>query len=100
MTIISGLIGAVVFSAVAVGLVEVVKGFLPDTLSSKTKEVISLVIEVIVAIVGAVLIKADGAGAVVLTAIGTVAFAQLFYTSIVSLIKKLTAFLKSKTKSE
>lgn len=96
MSILSGLIGALVFSIVAVGLVEVIKGFLPETVGSKAKEVISLAVEVVVAVVGAILIKADGVAAVVLTAIGTVALSQLFYTNVVALIKKLTEFLKSK----
>lgn len=96
MTIVSGIIGAVVFAAVAVGLVEVVKNFLPKDLNSKIKTVIAIVIEVVVAVVGAILIKNDGAGAVVITAIGTVALAQLFYEIIVNFINKLVEFLKSR----
>lgn len=97
MTIFSGIVGAVVFATIAVGLVEVIKNFLPESLNSKIKAVISLAVEVIVAVVGGILIANDGAGAVVLTVIGTVALAQLFYTSIIALIQKLTKFLKSKT---
>lgn len=96
MTILSGLIGAVVFALVAVGLVEALKNFIPDTVTAKGKAVVSLVVEIVVAVVGAFLIKNDGPGAIVLTIIGTVALSQLFYTNVVAVLSKLTAFLKSK----
>lgn len=97
MTILSGLIGAVVFALVAVGLVEALKNFIPETVSAKAKAVVSLVVEIIVAVVGAFLIKNDGPGAIVLTVIGTIALSQLFYTNVVDVLRKLTAFLKSKS---
>lgn len=96
MTILSGVLDAVVFGFIAVGLVEVIKGFLPETVGSKAKEIIALVVEAVVAVVGAILVHTDGAAAVVITVIGTIALSQLFYTNVVALIKKLTEFLKSK----
>lgn len=96
MTILSGVLDATVFGCIAVGLVEVIKGFLPETVGSKAKETIALIVEAVVAVVGAVLVRTDGAAAVVITVIGTIALSQLFYTNVVALTKKLTEFLKSK----
>lgn len=96
MNIFAGLTSAVIFAIIAVGLVEVVRNFLPTTLSSKVVTLISLGVEVVVAVIGAVLVRNNGFEAIILSIIGTISFSQLFYTAIVSLIKKLTDFLQSK----
>lgn len=96
MSIFTGLVSAVIFAIIAVGLVEFVKNFLPTTLNSKIITLISLGVEVIVAVLGAVLVRNSGFEAIVVSIIGTISLSQLFYTVIVSLIKKLTELLQSK----
>lgn len=94
---------AIAFSVVAVGVVELLKGFIPDTVGSKAKAIIALVVELVVAILGAFAFSGDATViAKIATVVATVGIAQVGYETVVKLITKLTAFLKSKitTKAE
>lgn len=100
MSAFAGISLAVVSSIIAVGLVQVVKQFLPEDASSKLKAGIALGIEVVIGLVAAIA-QAYFMGfnfftfAMVLLA--TAALSQLFYDVIVALIAKLTSLIKSKT---
>lgn len=95
--LLTTIFNVLISSFVAIGLVEVIKNFLPDSLNSKVKTIISLVVELIAA---AVYVAAFGAGTSVfikvITVIATVATSQLLYENVVSLLKKLTELISSK----
>lgn len=92
---------AIVFAFVAVGVVELLKGFIPDTVGTKAKAIIALAVELVVAILGAFAFSGDATVvAKIATVVATVGIAQVGYETVVKLITKLTAFLKSKTESK
>lgn len=94
----NAIFSAVVYAAIAVGLVEVIKNFLPENFNSVAKTVLGVVIEVVVAVLGAFIFDANETLitkiAIVVAAVG---LAQVFYATILSLLTKLKDFLKSKT---
>lgn len=98
MSIFTGLLAALVLSIVSVGLIQVVKTFLPESTGTIAKALIALGIEVVIAAVGAFAIYRAGVVAVIVEVLATIAFSQLFFEVIVSLLDKLADFLKSKTK--
>lgn len=98
---LSLIFNAIVFAIVGCGIVELVKNIPAiSNVGTIAKTIISLVIELIVAVLG-VLAFSDGTViAKIATVIATVGIAQIGYETVVKFIKKLTEFLKSKvTKS-
>lgn len=95
--LLTTIFNVLISSFVAIGLVEVIKNFLPESLNSKVKTIISLVVELIAAVVYVV---AFGAGTSVfikiITVVATVATSQLLYENVINLLKKLTELIKSK----
>lgn len=91
------ILNSIIFAIIGVGLVEFLKGILPETLGFKAKVIIALVVELLVAIFGAWAFSGDATIiAKIATVVATVGIAQLGYETVVKFITKLTEFLKSK----
>lgn len=97
MLLTVSVLNVIIASIIAIGLVEVVKNFLPDSLDSKIKTIIGIAIELAVAVVFVILL---GGGvsifAKIAVILATVSVSQLFYEVIIRLLNKLVDFLKSK----
>lgn len=85
-----------VASIVSVGLVEVVKNFLPSTLNTIIKTIIGLVIELAIGILTVFVFDTSTIAAKIFEVIAIISISQLYYTTLVDLIRKLVTFLKSK----
>lgn len=97
----NALVIVLVASVVSVGLVEVVKNFLPDSLNTIVKTIIGLVIELAVGVLTVLVFDNTTVWAKIFEVVAIIAVSQLYYTTLVDLIRKLVAFLKSKiTKKE
>lgn len=85
-----------VASIVSVGLVEVVKNFLPNTLNTLVKTIIGLVIELAIGTLTVFVFDSNTVAAKVFEIIAVISISQLYYTTLVDLIRKIVAFLKNK----
>lgn len=101
MLLAASAVSVVIASFIAIGLVEVVKNFLPENMSSKVKAIIGIGVEAVVAVM---FVISFGQGltvfAKIATVISTIAVSQLLYENLVNLLKRLADYLKSKVKKD
>lgn len=102
---ITAFVLSLILGAASVGILEVVKNLIPaiSKANAVVKTIISIVIELIVAILGVVVFGKSGnvTGIIydVVVVLLVIGFAQIGYETFVKFIKKLTDFLKSKITS-
>lgn len=102
VNLIEAFVLSFVLSTVSIGWLELIKSLIPvfSKVNSTIKTIISIVIELIVAILGVIAFGKSGntVGIIydVMVVVLTVGFAQVGYETSVKFIKKLTDFLKSK----
>ena len=81
-------------SLIVIGLMEVVKNFLPENVNKKITTIISLVIGVVIP-VGFGIVSKSGVVEIVLTTIGVVGLTQTTYNFILKLLKTLIDKIKA-----
>lgn len=86
---------SIVYATVAVGIIEFLKNFFPETIKSKTKTFISLFVEIVVAVLGSVFFTESTALTKWAIGVASVGIAQFEYSTIVTFFKELTKLLKS-----
>lgn len=106
INLITAFVLSFILSTASVGILEVIKSLVP--IISKTngivKTIISVVIELVVAILGTIVFGKSGniTGIIydIVVVLLVIGFAQIGYETFVKFIKKLTDFLKSKVTSK
>ena len=94
------LIAVPVVSLVVIGVMELLKKYIPtEKLSSKILGLISLGISVVLAILFSLVMKLSWVG-IITCIIGVVGVTQVAYDFILKLLKNLTAVLQSKVKEK
>ena len=88
-----------IVSLVTIGIVELIKVFLPENASSKIKGIISLVISIAGSIGIGVLLNYD-TRTIILSTVGTVGLVHCYYDFILNLLKSKIEQLKLKIEEE
>lgn len=88
-----------IVSLVTIGIVELIKVFLPENASSKIKSIISLVISIAGSIGIGVLLNYD-TRTIILSTVGTVGLVHCYYDFILKLLKSKIEQLKLKIEEE
>lgn len=95
---LSVIITVLIAAFISVGLVDVVKNYLPEETGAKTKTTVSVIIAAIVGgLLGFVLDK--GVITIIAVVIGSIATANNGYNYLLSLIKKLKDYIEAKIAS-
>lgn len=91
-----GVFGTVALSvAIAVGLIDVVKAFLPSWFNAKGKTVVAVVLEVTVSWLLAA-VSGYSVIQIIFTIVCTVAIAQLLYEYVLKILKSIADYFKFK----
>jgi len=89
------LLTAAVSTFLAVGLVDVIKVFLPETTKAQVKAIVAILVELAISIFTG-LIGGLTVVQLIFVVIATVAASQIFYNDIIKLFTSLISFIKSK----
>lgn len=90
------LLTVAVSTFLAVGLIDVIKVFLPETTKPQIKAIVAILVELVISIFIGLFVSELKIVQLIFVAIATIATSQIFYNDVLKLFTSLISFIKSR----